>query len=319
MMRRLLLFLFASAFFTTLAVAATDAKLVSMLDPQTRVIAGLNATAVKASPFGQYLLSQSAKADLSNFVASTGFNPRTNLQQVLFGATGDANNSQRILLVKGTFVPAQVLAFAAKKGATASSYHGITVAEFPAFQGKNGKPHGARWLAFLSSTRAAFGSPELVQHAIDRYVDNTAADAGVASRIAAAAGNYDAWYVSTVPGPEIALSLPQSSNQLSGLAATALQSVQSEMAGVKFIQGASVQGQAVTASDQEALSLADRIRYMASVAATQATQKQKPIAASLIQKVSVTTQGSNVIWSLQVPESQLETLAQAHRQHQSGQ
>jgi hypothetical protein len=319
MMRRFVLFFFASALFTTLAAAATDAKLVSLLDPQTRVIAGLNGTAVKASPFGQYLLSQSARADLSHFIASTGFDPRTNLQQVLFGSAGDANNSQRVLLVKGTFVPSQVLAYVIKKGASASSYRGINVAEFPASQGKNGKPHPARWLAFLSSTRAAFGAPAFVQHAIDRYVDNTAADAGVASRIAAASGKYDAWYVSTVPGPEVGLSLPQSSNELSGLAANALQSVQSEMVGVKFAQGASVQGQAVTASDQEALSLADRLRYMASVAQTQATQKQKPTAASLIQKVSITTQGVNVVWSVQVPESQLETLAQAHRNHQSGQ
>jgi hypothetical protein len=318
-MRQFVLLLLASAFVTTLAAAATDAKLVSLLDPQTRVIAGLNGTAVKASPFGQYLLSQSAKADLSHFIASTGFDPRTNLQQVLFGSAGDANNSQRVLLVKGTFVPVQVLAFAVKKGATTSSYRGISVAEFPVSQGKNGKPHPARWLTFLSSTRAAFGTPELVQHAIDRYVDNTGADAGIASRIAAARGKYDAWYVSTVPGPEVALSLPQSSNELSGLAATALQSVQSEMVGVKFVQGASVQGQAVTASDQEALSLADRIRYMASVAETQATQKQKPTVASLIQKVSVAAQGVNVIWSVQVPESQLETMAQAHHQHQSKQ
>ena len=159
MMRRFVLLLCASALFTTLAAAATDAKLVSLLDPQTRVIAGLNGTAVKVSPFGQYLLSQSAKADLSHFIASTGFDPRTNLQQVLFGSAGDANNSQRVLLVKGTFVPAQVLAFAVKKGATTSSYRGMSVAEFPAFQGKNGKPHPARWLAFLSSTRAAFGTP----------------------------------------------------------------------------------------------------------------------------------------------------------------
>jgi hypothetical protein len=319
MMRRILVLFCASALFTTLAAAATDAKLVSLLDPQTRVIAGLNGTAVKASPFGQYLLSQSAKADLSHFITSTGFDPRTNLQQVLFGSAGDANNSQRVLLVKGTFAPSQVLAYAVKKGATANSYRGINVAEFPASQGKNGKPHPARWLAFLSSTRAAFGTPEFVQHAIDRYVDNTAADAGIASRIAAASGKYDAWYVSTVPGAEVALSLPQSSNELTGLAANALQAVQSEMVGVKFTQGASVQGQAVTASDQEALSLADRIRYMASVAETQATQKQKPTLASLIQKVSVATQGVNVIWSVQVPESQLETLAQARRQHQSGQ
>ncbi len=319
MMRRFVLLVLASALFTTLAAAATDARLVSLLDPQTRVAAGLNGTAVKASPFGQYLFSQSAKADLSHFIASTGFDPRTNLQQVLFGSAGDPNNSQRVLLVKGTFVPSQVLAYAVKKGAMASSYHGVSVAEFPAFQGKNGKPHPARWLTFLSSTRAVFGTPELVQHAIDRYVDNTAADAGVASRIAAASSKYDAWYVSTVPGPEVALSLPQSSNELTGLAATALQSVQSEMVGVKLAQGASLQGQAVTASDQEALSLADRLRYMASVAQTQATQKQKSSLATLIQKVSITTQGVNVIWSVQVPESQLETLAQAHHQHQSGQ
>jgi hypothetical protein len=316
MMRRLALFALVSATFLAVAANATDSALVSMLSPQTRVVAGLNGAAIKTSPFGQYLLSHSAKADLSNFVTSTGFDPRANLQEVLFGSDGSANNAQSVLLVKGTFVPDKVLAFAAKKGASSSSYRGVNVAQFAPFQDKHGKQHGARWLAFLSSTRAAFGTPASVQLAIDNYVNKTAPDAALASRIAAASSKFDAWYVSTVPGSEVALSIPQSSNELSGEAATALQSVLSESAGVKFGAGATIQGQATTASDQEALSLADRIRYMVSVAQTQASQKQKPTAASLIQQVTVTTQGANVNWNLQVPESRLETVAQAHHRKQ---
>lgn len=317
MMRRLALFALVSATFFALAASATDSTLVSMLGPQTRVVAGLNGTAIKTTPFGQYLLSHSAKADLSSFIASTGFDPRANLQEVLFGSDGSASNAQSVLLVKGTFAPAKVLAFAAKKGGSSSSYRGVNVAQFAPFQDKHGKQHGARWLAFLSSTRAAFGSPASVQLAIDNYVNKTAPDAALSSRIAAASGKFDAWYVSTVPGSEVALSIPQSSNELSGEAATALQSVLSESAGVKFGAGANIQGQATTASDQEALSLADRIRYMVSVAQTQASQKQKPTAASLIQQVTVTTQGANVNWTLQVPESQLETVAQAHNRKQA--
>lgn len=323
MMRRLALFFcLASLLLTTLAAGATtDARLVSMLDPQTRVVAGLNATAIKATPFGQYLLSHAAKADLSRFIANTGFDPRTNLQQVLVGSLGGANETQRVLLAKGTFVPAQVLAFAVKKGGTASTYHGVNVVEFAQFQDTHGKTHGPSWLAFLGSTRAAFGSPEFVQHAIDRYVNNTPADSALAARITAASSQFDAWYVSTVPGPELALRIPQSSNELAGLAATALQSVQSESAGVKLGQGATVRGQAITASNQEALSLADRLRYMASVAQTQATQKQKPTVASLIQKVAISVQGANVNWTLHATESQLEAWVQAHEQahHQSAQ
>jgi hypothetical protein len=323
MLRRIAILAFASLLLTTLATGATDAKLVNMLDPSTRVVAGLNATAIKADPFGKYLLSRAANADLSKFVASTGFDPRTNLQDMLFGSVGGANDKQGGMLVKGTFAPAQALAFAMKKGGTPGTYHDVKVAEFAAFQDKHGHSHGPRWLAFLSPARAAFGSPEFVQHAIDRYVNGTAADAGLASRIAAASGQFDAWYVSTVPGPEAALRLPQQSpNELVGLAATALQSVQSDSAGVKFgAAGASVKGQAVTASNQEALSLADRLRYMGSVAQTQATQKNKPTAASVIQKLSISTSGPDVNWTLQVPESQLEALAKAHAQahHQSAQ
>ena len=314
MLRRIVILALASLLFTSLANAATDAKLVSMLDPSTRVVAGLNATAIKNTPLGKYLLSRTANADLSRFIAATGFDPRANLQQVLFGSLGGANEHQGIMLAKGTFVPAQVLAFAGKKSATIAAYHGVKVAEFAAFQDKRGRSHPARWLVFLSPTRAAFGSPESVQHAIDRYVDNTAADASLASSIAAH-DRADAWSLSTVPGSELALSLPQSSNELVGLAATALQSVEFHSAAVQFgSSGALVHGQAVTASSQEALSLADRLRYMATVAETQATQKQKPTLTNLIQKVAITTDGPNVNWSVQIPESQLEALAQAHAQ-----
>jgi hypothetical protein len=52
---------------------------------------------------------------------------------------------------------------------------------------------------------------------------------------------------------------------------------------------------------------------MISVAATQASQKQKPVLAAIVQNVSVTTQGSQVNWSVQIPESQLESATQLHQ------
>lgn len=316
MIRRLALLSLASLLFTTLAFGATDAKLVSMLDPSTRVVGEINATAIKSSPFGQYLLERSADANLTQFIASTGFDPRTQLQQALFASPGGASEHQGVMLVKGAFLPAQVFVYSAKKGATTSTYHGVKVAEFAAFQDKHGHTHGPAWLAFFGTSRAVFGSPEAVQHAIDRYVNNTAPDSALASKIAAMDGHYDAWRTSTVPGPEVALNLPKSSsNELVGLLATALQSVDSHSAGIKFTSaGASLSGQAVTASPQEALSLADRLRYMAGVAANQATQKQKPTLASYIQKVAVTTQGPDVNWSVQIPEAQLQQIAQQHAQ-----
>jgi len=318
MLRRIALLAFASLLLTSLAAAATDARLVSMLDPATRVVAGLNATAIKSSTFGQYLLAHSAKADLSRFVANTGFDPRTNLQQVLFASVGGANEKQGGMLVKGTFAPAQALAFAAKKGATPSAYKNLKVAEFAAFTDKRGHAHGPSSLAFLGSNYAAFGNPEFVHHAIDRFSSVTPADSALASRVAAASAQFDAWYISTVPGAEEALSLPQSSpNELVGLASTALQTVQSQTFGVKFTSsGTTIRGQAVTSSSTEALSLADRLRYMASIAQSQAAEKQKPTLAGLIQKgaSTISTQGANVSWTAQVSETQLEKLAQAHQQ-----
>jgi len=57
---------------------AADSSLLSLVSPDTKVIAGIHVDRTTASQFGQFLLSQAqhGDADFNKFVAATGFDPR---------------------------------------------------------------------------------------------------------------------------------------------------------------------------------------------------------------------------------------------------
>ena len=79
---------------TTLALAAqawgADAQLLGLLAPESKMIAGMDVQQTKASPFGQFLLSQlGATAQLEKFRSATGFDPLTDFTPIAnIGANG---------------------------------------------------------------------------------------------------------------------------------------------------------------------------------------------------------------------------------------
>ena len=74
------------------AWAAANPQLLRLLPPDTKAIAGMDVAHAKASTFGQFMMSQAGPAaDLDKLKASTGFDPRTDLLELVAGSV--SNNS----------------------------------------------------------------------------------------------------------------------------------------------------------------------------------------------------------------------------------
>src|SRR5579864_7272023 len=74
---------------------AADPQLLNLVMPDAKMLAGVNVDQAKATPFGQYLLTQIQMQDqhLQQMVALTGFDPTRDVHEVLL-ATNAAPGTQ---------------------------------------------------------------------------------------------------------------------------------------------------------------------------------------------------------------------------------
>src|SRR5713226_10217729 len=130
---------------------AADQQLVGMLMPDAKVIAGVNVEQARNSPFGQFLLSHVQNGDtaFAKLTATTGFDPRRDLSEVLMATLGQPGQ-QGLVLARGTFNSEQVLNAATAAGHTVEAYNGVSI-----LTGKDEKLTHA--LAFLGDSVAIAG------------------------------------------------------------------------------------------------------------------------------------------------------------------
>src|SRR5436189_4662072 len=97
----------AAVFSAVLPARAADSQLVALLMPDAKVVAGINVDQAKATPFGQYVLSQmQATQDkkLQEFITSTGFDPSRDVHELLMASNSTGPESHSGLLVaRGLF------------------------------------------------------------------------------------------------------------------------------------------------------------------------------------------------------------------------
>ncbi len=288
-------------------MSAADPGLMNLLMPDTKVIAGINVGQAKTSPFGQFLLSQ-APAD-TNLTAKTGFNPRTDLNEVLMGSAG-LPARQGLILARGTFNPQLILAAAQAAGRTIETYNGVQVVTGT----KNSVNHA---VAFLGTTIAITGDLDSVHAAIDRRsATSTAIDPAVAAQVQQLSGSFDAWSVSTVPLSSLANQQLSNQQLNTVLNSDLLKSIQQTSGGVKFGSSVQLSAQAVADTSQNATALADVVRFLANMLQANAPAPAAAAIGSLLQSLSVQTDGSTLNLAASIPESQLESLVRAAHHHQ---
>ena len=294
--------LFAVLAFAGLSSAA-DPQLMNLLMPDAKVIAGVNVEQARNSPFGQFLLSHVQNGDtvFAKLTATTGFDPRRDLSEVLMATLGQPGQ-QGLVLARGTFNSEQVLNAATAAGHTVEAYNGVSI-----LTGKDEKLTHA--LAFLGGSVAIAGDLDSVKAAIDRRASSASQiEPSLAAIVQQLSGSQDAWSVSMVPIAALANEKVPNTNLNGMLNSDVLKAIQQTSGGIKFGAIIQISAEAVANSSQNATALADVIHFLGNMVQANAPAGSAAAITSLVQSLSVQTDGNTVKLALAIPEQQLESL-----------
>ena len=270
-------FLFAAAAF------AADPELLRLAMPEARILAGIDVSKVKDTPFGKFAVAQLSEAQdpqYDAFVKASGFDPRESVDEILLAKT-DAGE-RRLMLARGRFDTARILDAAAAAGAGVATYHGTQVLV-----------SSDAWLAFLSPSIVAMGDPASVRAVVDRRDKSAGPAAEIASRVNEVSKDFALWFVSALPISELLQDLP-SGGAGDAVKGEVLRSVQKASGGVTFGDSVRLSAELTAASAEDASKLATVLKFLAgAIGQTQA---------------DVAAQGSVVKLGMTLSESQLEAL-----------
>lgn len=285
-----------------------DSELLGMVPDNAKVIAGVDLTSAKNSDLGRYFLNHKGQENhgLDEFVASTGFDPRRDLQYFLFESSGGgSNNSQDSwsMLAHGTFDPERLRALAAQKGGTVQNVQGVPVL----IQDKKSSQTTA--ICFPDTGLAIMGDFATVQDILVNRATPGVLDPALKREVDAIAASNDVWFASLLNGGFLRNHLSGPLNQ-PPQAAQALQSIVESSGGIRFGAMVDLTLNAVARSPQDANSLADVIRFLAGMAQMQGQKDAKASTlANALANLNLSTNGPNVHITLTVPEKALEQLA----------
>lgn len=279
---------------------AVDSQLLNLVMPNANVMAGVNVMQAKASPFGQYVLTQIAANDtgLQELTTLTGFDPRQDVNQLLVASNASAGTHSGIVSATGVFNVTSIVHFATTHGASTETVGGATILEDPK------QTHG---IAFLSGSLVVAGEIADVKAAIGRMTNPSILPTSLVTEVNQLSCTEDAWGLTTVPPGSLhpGSTPPQIPGLGNGLQ-NSLGSVQSASGGVKFGATVNFSGQAQTDTAQNATALAGVIQFLANMA--QLNSAQNPQAAAALQALSATANGTTVAVSLSLPEDQFQQL-----------
>ena len=91
-------------------VLAADARLLSLVMPDAKMISGIDVDRVKATPFGRFLIDQVPAGDqaFQNFSSATGLDPRRDIREIVMASPGAPERKTGLVLVRGTFDAARI-------------------------------------------------------------------------------------------------------------------------------------------------------------------------------------------------------------------
>ncbi len=295
----------AAVLTAALPAKAADPQLLNLVMPDAKVLAGVNVDQAKTSPFGQYvlgLIQSSQNTHLQELTNQTGFDPTRDVHEVLVASTGTPGSHSGLALARGNFDTAKILAVATQHGAATETYGGVTILEDP--KGTNG-------VAFLDSTLFVAGDIASVKAAIDRQHTPAPLPASVIVQVNQWSGSQDAWAVSLIP--TASLKMPNGAPNVPGVGAqgnTAFQSIQQAAGGVKFGANVVVTAQATADTAQNAQSMGDALKLLASLAQMQS--QNNPNVKTLLSGLTITPQGNLLNVTLTVPEDQIQQVVKPH-------
>jgi hypothetical protein len=307
-MRRLLLVPSLMVLGSFSLFASLDTRLLALVPAGARIVSSIDVMQARSSEFGQYLLSRSQdeNRDFAEFIQETGFDPRHDLQNLIFATSGpgaDRKPSRFAILARGNFDADRIRAAAKRKGATTKTYQGVELL-FP--QGDRQETA----IAFPDPGVAVIADLTTMHGILENRGIASKLDANLQQRIDQVAGN-DAWFVSLTGAGFLKNHIGAEEKGPQAQAEQALQSVLSSSGGVRFGSTVDLTIDALARSPQDATSLEDVVRFLASMAQMQRQKDPRAaILAGALDNMKLATQGSSFHLAISIPEKSLEQLAE---------
>lgn len=297
MFRRTLLTLVFSA----AVAAASDPTLLNMVPKDPRMIAGVDIDRARSSSLGQRIIAEMKDEDkgLQELIASTGFDPRRDLREIVLASDGKATD-RSLVIVRGSFDQSKINAFLRTKGAAASIYKGVELWADPKNSGKDGV------IAFVNTSLALFGQTAAVQEAIDRRsASSPAFSADLQSKVREWSVN-DAWFISTSSLSELGVNSDGKNKVMpQGISPD---SIRAANAGVVFGKDILVTGEALTRSDKDAQALVDVVRFIMGMIRMNSDKPDASELLKVLDSMTLTTSGASMKFSLAIPEEQFQKM-----------
>jgi len=283
--------------------ASIDSALLTLVPPDSRLITGVDADRARSSSFGQYMLNRVRTNDphFEQFVNDTGFDPRRDLQSLVFATNGGKGEGHFAILARGIFDSERLKVAARAHGSTVQSYNGTDI-----FLSSKGQSTAG--FAFLDSTTIALADTATLKQILDSRNAPSALDPALLKQMESANATNDVWFVSSLPGSFLASNLRRQTGEAPDNSG-AFRGVVQSRGGVRFGDIVQLSFDALTRSPQDATSLTDVLRFLAS--ATQMERSSDPRAAILansLDAMQLTSNGSTVHAGLALTEANLERL-----------
>ena len=285
-------------------LASVDSELIGLIPPGTNLIAAIDVAHSQSSAFGQHFVNKIDQSDdqLQAFIAETGFDPRRDLQDVVFAASSPVNGrepSTFAILARGIFDANKIKGSAKSKNSVIRSYHGVDILVHGATNHQTG-------LAFPFADIAVYGNIATVEAVLALSGSHPAISAQWEQAINTA-GKNDAWFASD--GSVAMLTSHMGTDQQPLGQAKVLQSILVSSGGIHFGDTIQVCFDALTRSQQDAMALSDVVRFGASMVQMQGQKDaHAAILASALDSMNLTANGSSMHLSFSLPEAELERL-----------
>lgn len=288
---------------------AVDQAILGMIAPDAVSVAGVNVRAVKAASAGQALLKQMQKDEksLQELINATGFDPRRDLDEVVFVSMNPQDRRSGVVLAAGVFDQDRILNAAREQKAQVTPYRNVDLVRLPSSQGP------ANFLAFPAKGIAVAGDEAGVKMAIDRRAGGAARpDRNLEARLQELSASYDIWFFSTSPvdGMLSRIPAPKLGGEQGKPAINALQAIRSASGGLKLGSKVLIAGQVVTRSPEDAQAMRNIVNFLAAMAQMNPDDPKMKDIAAIAGTLDVKTTGSTVYLNLSAPESAIEQLLQ---------
>jgi hypothetical protein len=172
-------------------------KLLPLVPAGAEIVAGIEDPHNPDSHGRVLLVTRSNNLDFTDWVALTAVDAHRGTDEVIevAASSNQGELKERLLLVEGHFDGEHIFHAAEQNGSSKTEYKGQAVLLVKPFPREQQVIADTRWMAILDNHIAIFGTPLLVQKALDRRADHSTTDALLAQRVAQLHPDVNSWNV----------------------------------------------------------------------------------------------------------------------------